>query len=36
MGYCVHSDEPFGNPGIAESIIFPKSTLLHGIGYYSY
>jgi len=24
MGFCVHSDEPFGNPGIAESIIFPK------------
>jgi hypothetical protein len=24
MGSCVHSDEPFGNPGIAESIIFPR------------
>jgi hypothetical protein len=24
MGSCVHSDEPFGNSGIAESFICPR------------
>ena len=24
MGSCVHSDEHFGNPEIAESITFPR------------